>query len=154
MIAYDVVAENDEVGRSAVDDAKRKEQVQMARKHVFVVDSAGAFLSLARDLLQDEAYNVTTTNYVPRTFDQIAALGPDLLVVDLAVGQRAGWDLLEQLQAGALTHDIPVVVTSTDPRMLARAERYRERFGGRRWFAKPYDLDGLLAAVRELTGPA
>ncbi|MEA2530872.1 MAG: hypothetical protein QOG89_2516, partial [Thermomicrobiales bacterium] len=108
MIAYDVVAENDEVGRSAVDDAKRKEQVQMARKHVFVVDSAGAFLSLARDLLQDEAYNVTTTNYVPRTFDQIAALGPDLLVVDLAVGQRAGWDLLEQLQAGALTHDIPV----------------------------------------------
>ena len=70
---------------------------------IIVVNSAPDFLDLLRELLQDENYNVTTTNFVPRTFDQIKALDPDLLVVDLIIGQRAGWDLLEPLQTDALT---------------------------------------------------
>ncbi len=100
------------------DDERR----QMGRKHIFVVNGAPEFLNFVRELLQEEDYNVTTTNYVPRTFDQIEALGPDLLLIDLKVGKRAGWDLLEEIQASAITQGIPVVVTSTDPRLLERAE--------------------------------
>ena len=146
---------NDQADRnpgSARDD--RRERNQMGRQHIFVVNSAPAFLDLVRELLQDERYNVTTTNFVPRTFHQIEALEPDLLMIDLVVGEHAGWALLEQLQAEAATRNVPVIVTSTDPRLLARAEEYRHRFGGRRWIAKPFDLDGLIGAVRELIGPA
>ena len=77
------------------------ESRRMDRKHVFVVNGEPDFLDIMRDLLQGERYNVTTTNFVPRTFDQIAALRPDLLIVDLAVDDRAGWELLERLQASA-----------------------------------------------------
>ena len=126
----------------------------MERKHVFVVNSAPEFLDLVRELLQDEHYNVTTTNFVPRTFDQIEALGPDLLLIDLKVGQRAGWDLLEEIQANAVTKGIPVVVTSTDPRLLERAEAEQSKYGGKVRLAKPFDLDDLLAAVRNLIGGA
>ena len=146
---------NDQADRhegGARDD--RRERDQMGRKHIFVVNSAPAFLDLVRELLQDEGYNVTSTNYVPRTFDQIEALGPELLLIDLVVGEQAGWELLEQLQADAATRNVPVIVTSTEPRLLARAEAYRHRFGGRRWMAKPFDLEGLIGAVRELIGPA
>lgn len=73
------------------------EQDQMERKHVFVVNSAPDLLDLVRELLQEEFYNVTTTNFVPDTFDQIAAVRPAALIVDLAVGERAGWDLLDRL---------------------------------------------------------
>ena len=106
------------------------EQEVMERRHVFVVNGAVDFLDLMRELLQDEQYNVTTTNFVPRTFNQIAALKPDLLIVDLAVGEQAGWDLLEGLQTEAVTRDIPVIVTSTDPYLLERAETNRARYGG------------------------
>ena len=126
----------------------------MERKHVFVVNSAPEFLDLVRELLQDEHYNVTTTNFVPRTFDQIEALGPDLLLIDLKVGQRAGWDLLEEIQANAVTKGIPVVVTSTDPRLLERAEAEQSKYGGKVRLVKPFDLDDLLAAVRNLIGGA
>jgi hypothetical protein len=47
----------------AGDGAERR---RMARKHIFVVIGAPAFLNLVRALLQDADFNVTTTNYVPR----------------------------------------------------------------------------------------
>ena len=102
------------------------ERRQMGRKHVFAVNDSPAVLDVVRQLLLDEAYNVTTTNYVPRTFEQIAGLAPDLLVLDLAISQRAGWDLLERLHAEAATRAIPVLVTATDHRPApARAGRGR-----------------------------
>ena len=106
------------------------ERRQMGRKHVFVVNGSPAFLDVVRELLQDERYNVTTTNYVPHTFDQIASLAPDLLLVDLATGRRAGWELLERLHAEAATRRVPVLVTSTDPHLLVEAEATAARYGG------------------------
>ncbi len=74
---------------------------QMKRKHVFVVNGSPEFLDLLRDFLQEEHYNVTSTNFVPRTFAQIRAAQPDLLLVDLVLGETAGWDLLAELRADA-----------------------------------------------------
>jgi chemosensory pili system protein ChpA (sensor histidine kinase/response regulator) len=131
------------------------ERQQMARKHIFAVNGSAEFLDFIRELFQEEGYNVTTTNYVPRTFDQVAALQPDMLIVDLAIGVQAGWALLEQLQAEAVTHDIPVIVTTTGgPDLLTRAQAQQQRYGGQRFVAKPFDLEELLTTVRELIGTA
>jgi DNA-binding response OmpR family regulator len=67
---------------------------------------------------------------------------------------RAGWDLLDRLGAEATTVGIPVVVVSTDPRLLARAEADWSGAGDRRFVVKPFDLEELLATVRALAGPA
>jgi CheY-like chemotaxis protein len=130
------------------------EQNQMRRRHVFAVNGHSEFLDAVRALLEEERYNVTTTNFVPRTFDQIAALDPDLLIVDLAVGLQAGWELLERLTLEAQTHDIPVIVVSTNPKYLRDVKADHARFGGQRFIAKPFDVDELLKAVDELIGSA
>ena len=64
----------------------------------FVVNGSDEFLDVVRELLQDENYNVTTTNFVPRTFHQIETARPSVLVVDLCHGEQAGWDLLTELR--------------------------------------------------------
>ncbi len=130
------------------------EQSQRGRQHVFVVNGSPDFLNLMRELLQEEHYNVTTTNYVPQTFDQVAVLHPSLLVVDLEIGVRAGWDLLAALRDGALTRGIPVIVVSTDHRLLERAEREQVPGNTRRYVVKPFDLEVLLTTIRELIGVA
>jgi two-component system NtrC family sensor kinase len=130
------------------------ERRQAERKHIFAVNGAAEFLEPLRQLFQDEHFNVTTTNYVPHTFDLIAALDPDLIIVDLAVGQRAGWDLLERLHAEAVTREIPVLVTSTDQRLLDRVKADVQRYGERRFVAKPMQLDELLGTVHEMIGSA
>jgi hypothetical protein len=60
---------------------------QGERKHILVVNGDPAFLEMVRELLQLYDYNVTTTNFVPRTFRQIEARRPDLVIIDLVIGQ-------------------------------------------------------------------
>jgi CheY-like chemotaxis protein len=131
-----------------------EDRAQERRKHVFVINGAPEFLNLMRDVFQDERYNVTTTNYVPNSFDQIAALRPDALIMDIVVGQQAGWELLEQLHEAAATTGIPVLVVSTSPALLDRAQAQAARFGTHRYLGKPFDLDDLLACIQEMIGDA
>jgi DNA-binding response OmpR family regulator len=126
----------------------------MDRQHIFIVNGSPPILDLLRELFQAERYNVTTTNFVPRTFAQIDALHPDLLMVDVVVGEEAGWDLLEHLHAEAETRGIPVIIFSTSPELLERAHALATPGGTRRFLAKPFDLEALLALVAELIGPA
>ncbi len=131
-----------------------EEARQAERKHVFMVNHDPKFLDVVRELLQDASYNVTTTNFVPRTWEQIAALQPDLLVIDLTRLSGAGWDLLEQLHAKGVTQRIPVIVTATDPGLLARVESERDRYGGDKLVTKPFHVEVLLDAIHALIGSA
>ena len=124
------------------------------RPHVFAINSSPAFLNIVRELFQEEGYHVTTTNFAPNSFAQIEALQPDALIVDIAIGQEAGWDLLEQLDADADTAGIPVLIVSTDPRLLVRAAEHAARFGKHRFLAKPLDLDAMVKAIQEMIGDA
>ncbi len=131
-----------------------EETTQMQRKHVLAVNGDPPFLDLVRELLTDERYNVTTTNYVPETFDVIVALDPDLLIVDLVFGEAAGWDLLERLTRAIATRGIPVLVTSTNSRLLERAAADPARYGTNKDLIVPFDIDELIRAVSDAIGSA
>jgi DNA-binding response OmpR family regulator len=131
-----------------------EDRSQEQRKHILAINGAPEFLNVIRDLFQDEGYNVTTTNFVPNSFEQIAALAPDALIVDIVVGQRVGWELLEQLNAAAATTGIPVLIVSTDPKLLERAQEQAARYGKNRYLIKPFGLDDILAQIREMIGEA
>lgn len=131
-----------------------REHQQMTRKHVLCVNGAPSFLDFVRELLQDERYNVTTTNYVPRTFDLIESIQPDLVILDIVVGIGAGWELLEQLADGISTRGIPQIVTSTSQDLLERAEELANPNTAQRYLIKPFDITSLLVMVQELIGAA
>lgn len=123
-------------------------------KHVFAINASPEFLNIVRELFQEEGYHVTTTNFAPNSFAQIEALQPDALIIDVAIGQEAGWELLEQLGADADTAGIPALVVSTDPWLLERAEAQANRYGHHRFLAKPLDLEAMLKAIREMIAEA
>lgn len=130
------------------------ERAQMGRQHVLCVNGSVVFLEFVWALLEEESYNVTTTNFVPSTFDLISALRPNLLIMDLEVGKRAGWDLLEHLKRAADTITIPLIIVSTDQKLLDRARNDIERLGGSQFIGKPFDINELLDAVHALIGVA
>jgi CheY-like chemotaxis protein len=115
-----------------------EDRSQEQRKHIFAINGAPDFLNLIRDLFQDEGYNVTTTNFVPNSFEQIAALHPDALIVDIVVGQRADGNCWSRFNAEAATTGIPVLIVSTDPRLLERAREQAARYGENRYLIKPF----------------
>ncbi len=80
---------------------------------------------------------------------------PDALIIDVAVGEAAGWDLLERLHAESATTGIPMLVTSTSPALLDQAREQASRYGSHRSFLiKPMDLGELLATVRQMIDDA
>ncbi len=127
-------------------------RVESRPAHVMVIDASRMILGVMRELLEFDRYAVTATTFVPESFAQIEALQPNLLIIDLAIHQHVGWDLLERLALEALTRSIPVIVTSTDPKLLQRAEANQVQYGGQGWIAKPFDVDELLHVVHDLVG--
>lgn len=127
---------------------------QMIRQHVYVVNGSPGFLDVVRELLQDEHYNVTTTNFVPNSFETIEVAQPALLIVDLVFGEQAGWNLLGRLRQAASTRDIPVLLVSTTQGLLDEAREQQAMYGGDRYLVKPFDLDELLRLISELIGKA
>ena len=140
--------------RGGLTTLESAETNQMDRQHIFVVNGASDFLDVVRELLEEEHYNITTTNFVPKTFDQIVTLDPSLLIIDLAVGVTAGWELLERVSHAAATRDVPVIIVSTSPRYLDKVRDDPAKFGNPRLIGKPFDLDELLGIVDELIGSA
>ena len=49
-----------------------EDRSQEGRKHVFAINGSPAFLDVVRVLFREEAYNVTTANFVPNSFAQDA----------------------------------------------------------------------------------
>ena len=131
-----------------------REHAQFERRHILMVNRSPALLDFVRATLHDADYNVTTTNAVPLTFALISAARPDLIIIDLAVSELSGWDLLVRLHAEATTAGIPVVVTAEDDRLLAHADRHPDLFGGQAHLVAPFSTAGLHAAAYELIGAA
>ena len=123
------------------------------RKHVFAVNSSPDFLLIVRELLEDEGYAVTTSDFEPNVFTRIVMRQPDALMIDVTAGESAGWDLLRRLHTEPTTTDTPVLVTSTSPDLLEQDHEEAAWYGtNRSYLTKPMDLGELLGTVRELIG--
>ncbi|MBI3967075.1 MAG: response regulator [Chloroflexi bacterium] len=123
-------------------------------QHIFCVNSHRELRAILHELFEEEHYQVTTTNFLPETFEQIEALQPTLLIIDLSDVRPAGWALLEELSKAAATRRIPVVALSPDPSLVERAAAKGHQLHVQRVLSKPFDLDQILDTVRSLIGPA
>jgi len=118
--------------------------------HVVVVDDAEELRTLFAAILADAGCRATLLAAAPPP-DELAALAPDAVVLDLLLGadEDAAWGLIEAMRADPRLRGVPVLACSAATALL-------ERLGGR--FAelglaavpKPFDLDDFLGALSRL----
>jgi DNA-binding response OmpR family regulator len=114
---------------------------------VFVTNGDPTFLSMVKELLEEEGYAAETMPLVDQPFAEIVRLQPALLIIDFPYREQPAWELIEQLDATPATCMLPIIATSTDPDNLAQfAARPMIRTSAE-VLLKPYDLDPLLALV-------
>ncbi len=72
----------------------------------------------------------------------------DLVLLDLNLPKRDGWEVLEELRSVPAEHSVPVVILSSSsaPQDLARAER----LGVLKYIRKPSTLDEFMAIGQKL----
>lgn len=111
-----------------------------------------------RRVLEDEQYQVSILQDGRDAFARVKSQLPDLLILDLKLGEISGQDILKQLKADAVTEDIPVIVYTAA--VLEAEEVSRLVTGDPRHYRgvyvvqKPFELENLLTLVQHvLTEP-
>src|SRR5215207_1949433 len=95
--------------------------------HVLIINDTQEILSLMAELLEDEAYRVTTWLAL-LDMDKVKALAPDVVVQDLLFEgmQETGWKFLQLMRLDPQVAHIPLVLctaavrTVNDPEMAGQ----------------------------------
>ena len=106
-----------------------------------------------RRVLEDEQYQVSIWQEGREAFLKVKNYLPDLLILDLKLGEISGQDILERLKDDPVTSDIPVIVYTAAVLEAEEVNRLissdAARYHGVRVVQKPFELESLLAQVQQ-----
>ncbi len=106
-----------------------------------------------RRVLEDEQYQVSILQDGRDGYLQIKNQLPDLLILDLKLGEISGQDILKQLKDDHVTADIPVIVYTAAVLEAEEVNRLISskpaHFRGVHVVRKPFELDSLLNLVQQ-----
>ncbi len=107
-----------------------------------------------RRVLEDEEYQVSILQDGRDAFTQVKVQLPDLVILDLKLGDVSGQDVLKQLKDDHVTTEIPVIVYTA---AVLEAEEVSQlinnnpaHYANVQVVQKPFELDDLLVLVEKL----
>src|SRR5215471_18930951 len=107
-----------------------------------------------RRILEDEQYQVSILQNGKDGFALMKTLLPDLLILDLKLGDVSGKDVLKQVKEDAITAEIPVIVYTAavlEAEEVARMiETDSHLYQGVHLVHKPFELEDLLALLEQV----
>jgi len=127
---------------------RRRPRKPPVRPLVLVVDSHEDTRQLYTLALPPLGFDVIPAADVADAYTQAWGSRPDLIVTEVAMRDPDGWQLVHDLKRNPRTHDIPVVVVTSDGQPPVRERAAREGCVG--FFAKPCLPDDLAIALRQL----
>jgi twitching motility two-component system response regulator PilH len=123
------------------EDAARGEP--MAK--VMVVDDAYSELKLMESILRSAGHQVVTFIDGDALEDKVTSERPDLLLLDIVMPKRNGYELLRSLKRNTQTRATPIVLVSSKNEASDLA--WGRRQGADDYLGKPFTSDQLLGVV-------
>ena len=120
------------------------------KKCVLAVDDAAIILSRITDAL-GEHYNVVTVNSGARALKYLEKNKPDLILMDIRMPLRDGFEILREIQTMEDRADIPVVMLTGMEDKKSVMEGIK--LGVQDYILKPFDPDDLLERVQRILEP-
>jgi len=79
---------------------------------VAIVEDQAAIAELLHDVLEDAGYAPVIINSSVTAVAEIAESGAQIVLLDIMMPRKNGWEVLDELRAEPATRDLPVVLTS------------------------------------------
>lgn len=120
------------------------------KKCILAVDDTAFILSRITDALVKH-YDVITVNSGVRALKYLTKNKPDLILLDIRMPLRDGFEILREIQTMEDRADIPVVMLTgmEDKRYVMESIK----LGIRDYVLKPFDPNDLLARVQRILEP-
>lgn len=119
-------------------------------KHVLLVEDEPNIAEAMRFILTRDGWRVSTHGDGTDAAAVIRAAAPDVVVLDVMLPGRSGFEILQELRAGEATRDLPVLMLTAKGQ--ARDREMAERAGASRFLTKPFANTDIVAALRDLVG--
>jgi CheY-like chemotaxis protein len=125
----------------------------MTQPLIFVANDDPAFIELVAELLMDAGYPKAVWHVGQGAFHRIRDEQPTLVLLDInLMNPGRGWNTLDALRLHPKTRHIPVILCSTDMRLLdTKTDLLREL--NCQTLEKPFHIETLLEKVAASIGP-
>ena len=112
---------------------------------VMVVDDAYSELKLMESILRNAGHQVVSLIDGEALEDKVSLERPDVLLLDIVLPKRNGFELLRSLKRNELTKGTPIVLVSSKNQESDKA--WGKRQGADDYLPKPFTSDQLLTMV-------
>jgi DNA-binding response OmpR family regulator len=117
------------------------------KKKILVVDDSRTALFMVTTILKKEPYELVTAHDGQQAVDVAAAEHPDLILMDVIMPRKTGFEACRELKQREETKAIPVILVTT----RGEEENVESGFasGCNDYVTKPINAQELLAKVRD-----
>lgn len=114
---------------------------------VMVVDDALSELKVIEGILKSAGHQVVSYQDGEQLEDRVVEERPDVLLLDIVMPKRNGYEVLRGIRRDPRTKDTPVVFVSSKNQESDRL--WGRRQGAADYLAKPFTAEQLLGVVRQ-----
>ncbi len=120
---------------------------------ILVADDEPSIVLSLQVLLQKAGYEVRVARNGDEALQSVAALTPDLILLDAMMPKRDGFDVCQTLRADPALKSLPIIMLTAKSRDVERQKGMA--LGATDYITKPFSTRDLVALVRRhLDGPA
>ena len=119
----------------------------MDKKKILVVDDSRTALFMVTTILRKERYELVTASDGEQALEMAASERPDLILMDVIMPRKTGFEACRELKRREDTRAIPVILVTT----RGEGENVEAGFqsGCNDYVTKPVNAQELLAKVRD-----
>ncbi|MGI3209907.1 response regulator transcription factor [Roseovarius tibetensis] len=117
-------------------------------KKVLVIEDEPNIIEAVSFILSRDGWDVKTHSNGHDAMETVRARAPDLIILDVMLPGKSGYDILEEIRADADFAATPVLMLTA--RGQDRDREIAERAGADQYMTKPFSNADVLAAVRAL----
>lgn len=114
-------------------------------QRILAVDDNEDILEILQLILEDSGYEVETLTDGHLLFDTIKAHRPDLILLDIMLGNMDGRELCKDVKSTKDTHEIPIILVSASHSL---SDRFKPCDAPNDFLAKPFDISELLYKIQ------
>src|SRR5712691_10161513 len=112
---------------------------------VLAIDDDPNVLYLLQENLMEAGYEVIGAMHGTEGLQKARQLKPLVIIIDILMHHKDGWQVLHELKTDAATRDIPVILLS-----IVDQKDLGYRLGAFDYLLKPFDREAILAALRRI----
>ena len=122
----------------------------MEERRVLLIEDEPNIIEAIRFILSRDGWRVDTHSDGQTAVEAVHNRAPNLVILDVMLPNRPGYDILNDLRIDPETRDLPVLMLTA--RGQKKDRELAERLGASKFMTKPFSNGEILSTVRELAG--